>query len=501
MIEEHIINLINNKNNSINDIFPLIRELHKSNIIDISAKTKNKNIILDKIILYHGNDDISDMIDFFAETYQNKTFEISEAEYMVQLLLDNLEKLSNTQKYNALNIEKNLISLFKLVPETLKLITEKKSLNIKIGSFALLNLADLVLEKDPNYFNSIIIHIESSDFIEKMILKGANLFSTENNTRKPLYILALDKSEATESLKELIKSKVNPEDLAVEENRSYFSKIRSQSGNDRERMLKSDKNWANIYNEDGISAAIVAISGHKNLLPSLVEIKKALPSLVSLDKEGKGIWFHAKLLDKNNMTTKILNSAAKNIPMKKDLNGYGVLAQYIMDDESSNRYTRESFYLNNKELIEEFGKLIKKGMIDIEGLFGDENSQLKIANFLNKERNYNSASLFFSSITEALVERNEIGFLNSELTGALLLNEYTIDYKKANENVVNTIMEKKFFLELQDIDNIHRIAKKIPESELEGLKRVRRMMEIFVEKEQLGALLTPKVDKKDLKRL
>ena len=62
-------------------------------------------------------------------------------------------------------------------------------------------------------------------------------------------------------------------------------------------------------------------------------------------------------------------------------------------------------------------------------------------------------------------------------------------------------MEKKFFLELQDIDNIHRIAKKIPESELEGLKRVRRMMEIFVEKEQLGALLTPKVDKKDLKRL
>ena len=73
MIEEHIINLINNKNNSINDIFPLIRELHKSNIIDISAKTKNKNIILDKIILYHGNDDISDMIDRTEKVSKNGT--------------------------------------------------------------------------------------------------------------------------------------------------------------------------------------------------------------------------------------------------------------------------------------------------------------------------------------------------------------------------------------------------------------------------------------------
>lgn len=489
MLEQNILNILKDlsdsdrRSNEFSDLFEIIKTLHRSKQIDLLYEDSHRFNFLKNFCYHAENADLSEIYVFLLKETNNKIINNNVAEYMRDRILTNFSHISSGNEYQAKMAEKNLLALVEnsdLMNFSNFTDSQKSSLNYHAAKFGLVDIASILLKENPNCFTSKVTHISSPQLIKLIIEQNIDYEDKNNSNATPFYKVVLSTFNNNQEILDLMKGKMNPSVLEAGELDSYFNSLTQHNPSGIEKVLKSNKDWVNLYDKNHVAASIIAINNHRRVLSSLADVKKALPALLSVDNKGNGLWLNAEIFDAHKINPQILATAIKTVPMQANFAGEGVLMQYI--NKKNSNY---SFFMDKSELNEIMTKYIKKGKISFEGLFGDENSQRELAVHLKEKRTYDSASKFISAISIGLVETDQMKKIVPELKGALLINEYIKSYNPENVDVVNEILKNDdFVLTTKDIEFAIKVLSK--KTINEGIKT----LQVITEKKELNSIFS-----------
>lgn len=452
MLEKNIINLMYEKVN-IKNLFPLVEVAANANQINLLHK-EGEGSFIDNLLKYYIREDISHEINYLIEKTKaeilgspndrSSTFKNC-VKFYANLSSSEFNSYSVEMDNNLYSILKNysgkIVNLLGLVDEENPNKNISDSLYNKVISLRLYSVADLLLAENPNCLNKKIVEsYDENKMIEKMIAAGADLsqlvFHYASGTeKKPVYSIIRSNNAKNQELVTMIDEWANKnldqKEVFEVNNEMYFKRLKG-SGHNTETVLKSEKDWANRYNKEGISAARIALNEHLNsysksmtFIEKLGDIQKALPALRSVDNKGENLWFDKNTMSK--MTRSIFSSYLQRVPFVMNNEGEAIFNK--MDSEM----IKKAIFVQDIKYTKYIVENLMKENIPFNTIFGDFNSQGKLADRITGEgliSDYNAQ--FFSDILDATIKANKINEIHPKMKGVLITTRCIV---KQNENI------------------------------------------------------------------
>lgn len=495
MLEKNIINLMYEKVN-IKNLFPLVEVAANANQINLLHK-EGEGSFIDNLLKYYIREDISHEINYLIEKTKaeilgspndrSSTFKNC-VKFYANLSSSEFNSYSVEMDNNLYSILKNysgkIINLLGLVDEENPNKNISDSLYNKVISLRLYSVADLLLAENPNCLNKKIVEsYDENKMIEKMIAAGADLNQlvfnySSGKDKKPVYSIIRSNNAKNEQIVAMIEEWANKnldqKEVFEVNNEMYFKRLYN-SGHNAESVLKSEKDWANRYNKEGISAARIALNEHINsysksmaFMEKLCDIQKALPALRSVDNKGENLWFDANIINK--MPRSILSSYLHRVPFVMNNEGEAIFNK--MDPETIKKCLFVKDVKYTKYIVE---KLMKEDM-PFNTVFGDFNAQEKLAERIISENLISEQNIqFFSDILNASIKADKMNEIHPKMKGVLATSNCIILQKEETNQIDEIIINSDINLNseyllnhplLKNADNAKVIVSMIEAKEL-----------------------------------
>lgn len=492
MIEKHILNLMYEKVN-IKDLFPLVEVAAKTNNINLMYDS-GSGTFLDKLLEYYIRDDVSSQIDFLVENTKGEILgSLDSRKSTVKHMLKFYSKTSNYD-YTAYTteVDNNLHSLLKNYRGQIIQILDTFDENIsssffdKIVSLKSYNLADLLLKEDPNCLNKSIVKVENqAKMIEKIINAGGDLNQYVyhhgiSGEKKPVYSLLRSSNAKNQEIVAMVEEWANKnldeKEVFKINNAMYFQRLKG-SGNNAESVLKSEKDWAARYNENGVSAARLAIKEHLNgygksvtFIHKMLDTQKAIAALKTLDDKGENLWFEDNVLNKLDKTGFII--AGVVVPFVANNEGQAIFNKLSPAKIAQNTFVKEQKY--NAQLI----NIFYSQEVPVSGWFGDwKNQELLADKFIEENMLTSTNASFFAQILQKSIDRNILNDIHPKLKGIFLLSECIAGLSEENEKFFDIIIQSDIEINIEyalnhdkveDKDFLRNVISKIEAKELKN---------------------------------
>lgn len=458
-IEKNILNLVRNKEVSVNDLIPITKMLNHSNeninlAVNLADNEREKHLsnnLLSAYIYSRGHEDyhLVEWAGFLIEETNGTILSLRSGRMQKTALEELLSSrggninysqiydnnlafiLKNTSKQDILSLSKNPRIYINSsgnemdFPEHIVYSNNALSLNILLDKGIELNDESLKKMKEQKVIE--VVMEKHPDILNKVI-EGKPLWKHIDDNPHANYEMK------SSFLKEWVANNISSEDFDNLEKIKYFNKFKN-SGAPLEH-LKSRKDWDELYDENGVSAARYAIKEKLLVLKQLSTVKKAKNSLNNIDKFGRNIWFDLPDL---NFKEKYVGGASvwkflrENIDLNTDNDGYGFIGNFLINGTSRTDVIQYEKYGDDKYHAEMFNAFKFAGP---EGVFGIYEKQEEIAKKMSLHPTVNNE--LYSVIAKAFLEGNQLDQVHPKLQGVFIANEL-VQYSP-NMNLINTIL-------------------------------------------------------------
>lgn len=458
-VEKNILNLVRNKEVSVNDLIPITKMLNHSNeninlaanLADNEREKHLSNNLLSAYIYSRGHEDyhLIEWAGFLIEETDGSILSVKSGRQQKTALEELLSSREGSINYSEI-YDNNLAFILK---NTSKEEILSLSANPKIYINSSGNEMDfpehivysnnalslnVMLDKGIELNDESFKKMKEQNVIEVVMKKYPDILS-KSIEGKPLWKHIDDNPHANYQmkngfLKEWVSNNISSEDFDNLEKIKYFKKFKT-SGAPLEH-LKSRKDWDELYDDNGISAARYAIREKLLVLKQLSTVKKAKNSLNNTDNFGRNIWFD---LPDQGFKEKYVGGASvwkflrENIDLNTDKDGYGFIGNFLINGTSRTDVIQYEKYGDDKYHAEMFNAFKFAGP---EGVFGIYEKQEEVAKKMSLHPTVNNE--LYSVIAKAFMEGEKLNDVHPKLQGLLIINEL-VQYSP-NMNLINTLI-------------------------------------------------------------